>query len=70
MGGVKDEAKGEEEEHLEGERGMDIEWKEIDTVYAEQKTVNREVSKTRHKLGSNGSLFATFMWRGETDCIP
>lgn len=41
MGEVKEGTKGEEEEHLEGERGMDIEWKGIDIIYAKQKLTER-----------------------------
>lgn len=59
MGGVKEGAKGEEEEQLDRERGMGIEWKEIDIVYSEQKTVDR--NNIRQKLGSDESLFAAFM---------
>lgn len=33
-GEVEVGAKGEEEEHSHGERGMDIEWKGIDIIYA------------------------------------
>lgn len=46
MGKVKDGAKGEEEEHLERERGKYIEWKGIDIVYATQRTVDREIGET------------------------